>query len=104
MTEFVSWKSYWEFSNRIRCDYRYIHDKTVEQFFMAISETCEEKKIILNKGTVLWRAQLGHDWEDPNEKNNYKNTPCPFPASRMKPLINGAAEGRINPKGIPYLY
>lgn len=30
--------------------------------------------------------------------------PCPYHQKRMKPVLYFAAEGRANPKGIPYLY
>jgi len=30
--------------------------------------------------------------------------PCAYSAERMKPLRYAASEGRVNPKGIPYLY
>ena len=41
--------------------------------------------------------------EEGEEVDTYDVPTC-FAPNRMKPLVNKAIEGRINPKGIPYLY
>jgi hypothetical protein len=67
--------------------------------------TTKNKKLELPKNRYLWRAQLGHDLRPIiQEDEHIADEPVPFPPSRMKPLVHEAAEGRANPKGIPYLY
>ncbi len=105
MEEFLSWRSYWDFSKAVQHSNRYIYGKKVKQFLKAVSEIYIHRKCMIKKGAILWRAQLGHDWEpiDPSEEI-LDYTQCPFSPKRMKPLENQASEGRINPKGIPCLY
>lgn len=60
----------------------------------------------LPTGTHLARAQLGHGTR-PLENDAGEvldEVPSAYPSKRMKPLSNRAKEGRVNPKGIPYLY
>ena len=59
---------------------------------------CEIKKnfITLSKGNIYYRAQNGF--------LNERSRKHPYQKERMFPLPKKASEGRINPKGIPYLY
>ena len=65
-----------------------------------------EKRVeVLAKEQILWRAQLGCDWEPIYEEDEYiDDRPTPHPPKKMKPLSGRANEGRANPKGIPCLY
>jgi hypothetical protein len=56
-------------------------------------------------GTGLWRAQLGHDWRiDRKGEPDETEVEAPYSADRMKPLPKQNTDGRMNPRGIAYLY
>ncbi len=114
---FKPWDNYWAFSVATRFGNRYIHNKKVSSFLDAVLATSKEREIMFEAGTILWRAQLGHDSrpifhydQDADEIDKEKTKvevgedPCPYPPERMKPIFSSATEGRVNPKGIPYLY
>ena len=95
---FQSWQSFWKFSEKIIHNNRYIHDDETSTFLNEVLLTCENRKKIIKKGNILWRAQLGCDIQEEREEER------PYSKDRMYPVKNLASEGRINPKGIPYLY
>lgn len=102
---FKSWRSYWEFHRSIVNESRYIPSDSINEFLQAVLNTCEKRKKTIPVESVLWRAQLGHDWVPQYEGENYLyDDLAPYRQSRMKPLVNEAKEGRANPKGIPFLY
>ncbi|UVO08696.1 RES family NAD+ phosphorylase [Pectobacterium polonicum] len=108
---FKSWRSYWDFKYSVDNKQRYILDKESNYFLNSIVDTCGDRERFLKKGSIFWRAQNGHDWRtyyqnDPNtgEDIHIDDIPIPFPKDRMKPLVDSAAEGRANSKGIPCLY
>jgi hypothetical protein len=105
MTEFKSWRSYWEFEHVTKQRTRYVHDPEIEAFLQAVRQTGEKRAEIITAGRFLWRAQLGHDWEPSHQNEEFiGDVPSPYPPERMKPPAGRATEGRANPKGIPYLY
>ena len=69
-------------------------------------ETGKSRVEEVKEGNVLWRSQLGHDWEEPHNEGGQYVGPIPSPLfhKKMKPPKDSACEGRANPKGIPYLY
>lgn len=82
-----------------------------KDFLNSIIDTCGDREMTLQAGYIVWRAQNGHSWRplyqhDPEteEDVHVDDLPTPFPKGRMKPLIDNAAEGRANSKGIPCLY
>jgi hypothetical protein len=106
MSEFNSWRSYWNFSSAAKLRSRYIYDEEVQQFLNAVLATGEKRKATIPKGTILWRAQLGCTTREVYLQDGgvIPDEECPFPPERMKPEPGRASEGRANPKGIPYLY
>ena len=102
---FDSSSSYQMFSNEVTRGSRYILSVKSTNFLEALLATSEDRVRVLKKGSVLWRAQLGHDWRPEYWQGDLiDNSPYAFSPQRMKPLENSASEGRANPKGIPYLY
>jgi len=104
---FKSPNDYKNFCHAIRHGNRYIHNEKVMSFLDELLETSGERQVILKKGHILWRAQLGNDRRvEHDEYGNEQQTDelCPYPRERMKPILYSATEGRANPKGIPYLY
>lgn len=105
MREFKSWRGFWEFEHATKNRTRYVHAPEVEAFLNTVVQTTEKRVEVLAPEQILWRAQLGCDWEPIYEQGEYiDDNPTPHPAERMKPLSGRASEGRANPKGIPYLY
>lgn len=105
MQTFKLWKSYFHFEQLVKNKHRYIFNSEIKYFLETILETSKSRIEKIRKGSVLWRAQLGHDYEPHYEGKQYiDDFPCPFNPKRMKPLKNSASEGRANPKGISYLY
>jgi hypothetical protein len=108
---FNSWRSYQIFKYAVTKKHRYFLDKESKDFLNSILQTCGAREIILQKDSIVWRAQNGHELRpifqtDPDtcEDIYIDDAPCPFPSERMKPLPDSATEGRANSKGIPHLY
>ena len=105
MKIFKSWLSYSVFEEAVRKKNRFIHDSAIKDFLKTVLETGKSRVEEVKEGSVLWRSQLGHDWEPHYEGDEHiGDVPSPFFHKRMKPLNDSACEGRANPKGIPYLY
>ncbi|KAB7707697.1 RES domain-containing protein [Plesiomonas shigelloides] len=108
---FKSWRSYSIFKHKVDTKHRFILDEESIEFLNSIVNTCQEREHKIKKDSIVWRAQNGHSWRpcyqhdpDTGEDIHVDDIPCPFPPNRMKPLLDSAAEGRANSKGIPHLY
>lgn len=102
---FESWRSYWKFRHSVKNKSRFILDNESKDFLKAIEDTCTSRIEIISMSNSLWRAQIGCDYIPQYQEGvHVDDVPVPFDYKRMKPLSNGASEGRSNPKGIPYLY
>lgn len=76
-----------------------------DNFTAAVLATSRGKIEEVSAGQTIWRAQIGYALRELGDDH----VAVAFCATRMKPpadwLIEGRApEGRINPKGIPFLY
>jgi len=58
----------------------------------------------MKAGYILWRAQLGHDWREEQQGSESFEVRAAYPPLRMKPIPDGATDGRANPRGIACLY
>jgi RES domain-containing protein len=103
MAEFASYRSYQNFSESVRTQWRYASEPEQVAFLKVLLATSVRRRELIARGTYLWRAQVGYDWY-PTRAPAEEEQPAPFSAERMKPLRGRAREGRANPKGIPYLY
>lgn len=105
MSEFKSWRSYWEFERAVKSKRRYVYHSDTKDFLNTVLATSQSRTEKIAEGSFLWRAQLGHCWRKHCQDGEYiDDVPSPFPSERMKPLADRATEGRANPKGIPCLY
>lgn len=104
MSSFESNDEYRRFAAALALHRRYVRDDRTERFMKTLLAQADAKSEVLPVGTVLWRAQLGHEWDKEADGDGVVHVPVGYPAARMKPLPNRAREGRANPKGIPYLY
>lgn len=113
MKEFKTWTDFWKFAHEVCHNYRYFHDDWLNNFLQNILDTTETRTEIIPEGKILFRAQLGHKTvpvrtvittEKGHELKETGRSAAPYSSERMKPLSSEAREGRVNPKGIPYLY
>jgi hypothetical protein len=104
MTEFRSWQSYRNFAWSVKRKSRYIFEKDTEDFLQTVLDMSHSRKRNMYGGEILWRAQLGHEWDRVKQGPEEFEVPGPCSPQRMRPLRDSAREGRVNPKGIPCLY
>lgn len=105
MNEFKSYQSYWKFAFSVRRNYRFIRTAEDNDFLSEVVRSSESRIKNVPMASKLWRAQLGHEWRPQVQDVVFiEDIPAAYPPKRMKPLPNPAAEGRVNPKGIPVLY
>ncbi|TAK05525.1 RES domain-containing protein [bacterium] len=105
MPAFQSADAYGRFAHAVTWSTRYVRDNQANGFLDTLAREAEGRVDVIPTRSILWRAQLGHDWEQVREDDRVvAEVPGPFPSERMKPLRDRAREGRANPKGIPYLY
>jgi len=96
---FESWLSFQNFQSEIRQKARYIHSEKTRLFLETVLKTAKDRITQIPKGFIYWRAQSGCILPKTDDGFEF-----PFSKDRMKPRIDRANEGRINPKGIPCLY
>lgn len=105
MATFESWTSFFGFANSVTRDWRYVRDERQRDFLAAVLETSRSRREQLDEGTILWRAQICHEWITESVGDGEEETfPSPASLDRMKPKPDRATEGRANPRGIPHLY
>jgi len=104
MPEFDSWRSYWNFETSVRNNQRYVRSKTSNKFLKTLLETSRDRELVIKKGSIWWRAQIGHDWRTVGQEKAVFEIPCAFHKDRMKPQPQKASDGRVNSRGIPCLY
>jgi len=101
----ITHDTYRKFERYIKKKNQYYLKKEHKDFLEYLLNSSKKRSVILNKNSLLWRAQIGHSWKSLYEKKiKIDEIPAPYPKSRMIPQVNAAREGRANPKGIPFLY
>jgi hypothetical protein len=98
---FESCDDYWHFESYIKFHARHVLDTKQQLFLNAVLDTAVSRTLILPESTILWRAQLGHDWDDSTFPVKRRK---PHSYQRMVPQLLRSQEGRVNAKGIPCLY
>ena len=101
---FKSFDSYRNFDRAVRRKFRYARTPEQEEFLKTVAATSYSRSITMKAGCVLWRVQLGHDWQEEQQDGQSFEVQAAHPPSRMKPLAEKASDGRANPKGITCLY
>ena len=104
--EFRTPKEWHDFCDYIVRTNRYVLDKDWNGFIKTLLSTAEKRETILEKGTKLVRARIGSYMEEVEEEDgNLRIDSGPLPPKELKaPPPVKAKEGRINPRGISYLY
>jgi hypothetical protein len=109
MPVFQSSMDYIYFAHHVMRKARHLLDEQQQRFTANVLKTAKSRELTIDSGSPVWRAQLGCDYEDVVLSNDPKNKTVeklrvPYKKERMKPLLERATEGRVNPKGIPCLY
>jgi len=107
--------TYYEFIKSIMSNSRYIRNEKELAFLDELMRYALDYVTTIPVGTTYYRAQIAHNesdytqgyWNDKEGKEEEdiigkRIHPCDN--ERLFPLPNLASEGRINPKGISYLY
>ena len=95
------------FTEYLRSRRRYRLNSHWEAFVRRIAETAEDRQFIVRKGALLSRARIGYFWpRRPFWQNKFSSLyPHPLLCSKMgAPPKRGSIDGRLNPRGISYLY
>jgi hypothetical protein len=97
------WQNFCDFIVRTN---RYVLNRKWANFFDIISITAKKRETILEKRTTLVRARIGSYYDEYEEKNGeLKIVTGPLPRNELvAPPPQKAKDGRINPRGISYLY
>jgi hypothetical protein len=102
---FRSSDAYQHFETSVLRHMRYMHEECVQDFLLAVQETARARTEKVKAGELFWRAQLGHTYrlENKGEPHQTKVAQALSP-ERMKPDPELVRDGRVNPRGIAYLY
>lgn len=97
--------AYRDFVASVRRSFRYVRTGDQQAFLDDVTATVPARSVSMKTSTVLWRAQLGHDWRPHDEDGIFLGDfPTAYPVERMKPLPEKVSDGRANPRGIACLY
>lgn len=105
MTGFKSPFVYRTFADAIKGGRRFIHTQGVTTFLEAVVRGSEDRKVEVPPETHFWRAQMGSGRRSrSDEVGRQWEEEVPHGPERMVPQSRLVKEGRINPRGIAYLY
>lgn len=102
--------NYYQFKKSIRTEYRHYLSQECLDFLNGLASNFPQKEEVVECNTEFFRAQKGCDWcpvhqyDEDNFKVHIDDIPDPYNEQRMRPRPELAVEGRVNPKGISYLY
>lgn len=104
MSVFKSPLDYRRFATQIRNNRRFLHTPEVSAFLEAVCQGSQNRLVTVPTGRTFCRAQLGHSEPRRGLGSDHVWVEAPHPPERMIPSKRNASEGRINPRGIAYLY
>lgn len=103
--EFKSPYEWVEFCSYILKKNRYILNTNWNKFIDVVLFTATKRNINLKKGTILVRARIGSHYQEIHDPDCSHIDYGPLlPPDIVAPLPHKAKDGRINPRGISYLY
>jgi RES domain-containing protein len=108
--QFVSPHEWHDFCRYLQTQNRYVLNEKWAKFVQTVLFTAKKREHILKQGKILYRARIGIE-EYEYEMKDKEGKSCPnigiAPISSQEinaPPGEKAREGRINPRGISYLY
>jgi hypothetical protein len=104
--QFISPDQWNDFCRYLRKENRYVLNEKWDRFIETILFTAKKREHVVMKGGVLYRARIGSEEEEWEEKEgDWRIDIRPLAPKEIEaPSNEKALEGRINPKGISYLY
>lgn len=82
---------------------RYFLSDKHQQFLNLLVKKAESRRKVVPKQSIYYRARVGHISR--KQKSSIRKKDYPFPRTKMlNPEPRHTIEGRINPRGISYLY
>ena len=91
-----------KFCRYLREQNRFVLNDKWKKFIETVLLTAEKRKNVVKKGVTLYRARIG---SEDMLSTDWLALDRPLPAKEMgAPPKDKTIEGRINPRGIPYLY
>jgi RES domain len=106
----VGMGDFYNFAATVKGDLRYFRSNAGRIFLDDVLASAETRTFEVTKGEAFWRARLGNAFEDVQIGNSGKDEVWvaerrPYPPGGMKPeSVDWTSEGRVNPRGIAYLY
>jgi len=100
---FKSFQAFHRFAHSVRVERRYILSPDSLMFLEDVKQAAKTRVKTLPKGFHLWRAQTGSESHDLEIWKDIVHV-SPLPAKRMLPDPKLVGDGRLNPRGIAYLY
>lgn len=104
MPTFKSYGAFDEFARRVRSERRFALDPESRMFLRDVRDSAKARVKILKTGHPLWRAQVGSECFDMELSELEVEFIGPCSAKRMIPDPKLVGDGRLNPRGIAYLY
>ena len=102
------WESYGQFEQSVKSHLRYVRSRGASNFLDEVPASCANRKLIIPKKRIYWRARVGCKYETITDVNPditvVYDEERPYSATEMKPIPKWEIEGRANPRGIPHLY
>lgn len=106
MALFKDQYAYRNFVREVLHKSRYTSSPQGKEFLKSFKTMVGQNEASIKKDRLLYRSQRDCEFRPLIDGSGEKigEEPYPYKPERMKPLPNKAKEGRLNPKGIPYLY
>lgn len=102
MTIPIDCDAYERFSEYVISSYRYVLDEQSRKLMKMLEETTKQREYRVKPENTFYRARKGHDDYSASATNNLVD---PYPPEEMTaPPLCKVREGRLNPKGLSYLY
>jgi RES domain-containing protein len=96
--------SYYNFADYIRFDGRFVFEGEVLEFLQNIGDAAKSRLVPLEQDSVLHRAQINSLDDCKNVIPDSDPVNVTLPVHRMVPDPQLVGDGRLNPRGIAYLY
>jgi hypothetical protein len=102
--------AYREFAASAKLDLRYFRGGQGQKFLDHLAETHRDRVLAIPEGDSFWRARLGRAFKEGVISEDGKiqligDIETPLPTEEMgAPPFSKATDGRVNPRGISYLY
>jgi len=104
MSEFESHDDWYNFSSYLINENRFVLNSRWQKFINALLISAKKRETVLKLNTKLYRARIGaNEYDQKNEQGGICYVKEPY-QDFYAPPKDKTLGGRLNPRGIPYLY